>query len=126
MQSGGTMLCSAPLFYEEHEAPYDYFRYTQYAYKILLEEAGFEIVKIEWLEGYMGTLAYQLLSAARNLPFRPPKNFPVVFGWTLAPLIALLKVQFYLLAACFYQADIRYPLKNVGMPKNYVVMARKL
>jgi len=25
---GGVLLCTVPLFYEEHEQPHDYFRYT--------------------------------------------------------------------------------------------------
>jgi SAM-dependent methyltransferase len=29
LKPGGTIWASAPLFYEEHEVPYDFFRYTQ-------------------------------------------------------------------------------------------------
>jgi ubiquinone/menaquinone biosynthesis C-methylase UbiE len=38
---GGLILCSVPLFYEEHQKPYDYFRYTQFALRKLFEDAGF-------------------------------------------------------------------------------------
>ncbi len=48
LKNGGTMICSAPLFYEEHEQPYDFFRYTQFAWRHLLRNAGFDIVSLDW------------------------------------------------------------------------------
>src|SRR5688572_493780 len=40
----GQVWLSAPLFYEEHETPYDFFRYTQYGWRHIASEAGFEVV----------------------------------------------------------------------------------
>lgn len=37
----GCVFVSAPLFEQEHEQPYDYFRYTQFGLRYLFEEAGF-------------------------------------------------------------------------------------
>jgi len=61
----GFLWLSAPFFFEQHEIPYDYFRYTTFGLKYLLESENFYIHKLEWLEGYYGTLAYQLETAAR-------------------------------------------------------------
>ena len=70
LKPGGTLWLSAPLFYAEHEKPYDFFRYTRTAWA-LLEDAGFEVGEIAWLEGYFGTLSYQVRVAGRALPTGP-------------------------------------------------------
>lgn len=44
MTPGGHLLITAPQFWPVHEAPYDFYRYTPYGLKHLLENAGFEIV----------------------------------------------------------------------------------
>jgi SAM-dependent methyltransferase len=111
LKPGGQMLCSAPLFYEEHEAPYDFFRFTQFAYHHMLPATGFEIDRIEWLEGYVGTVAYQLESAARFLPNG--------IGWF--PIRSL----FGALSLLFHRLDMRHRHTTSGFPKNYVVVATK-
>jgi SAM-dependent methyltransferase len=111
LKPGGQILCSAPLFYEEHEQPYDFFRYTQFAYRRLFPEAGFEIDRIEWLEGYVGTVAYQLECAARFLPRG--------IGWV--PVRALFAV----LSLLFHRMDIHRRHMSSGYPKNYVVIATR-
>ena len=68
LKPGGRIFCSVPLFFQEHQAPYDFYRYTQYALRKLFADAGFEIVRIEWLEGYFGTVAYQFSHMYNHLP----------------------------------------------------------
>ncbi|MDD9347889.1 MAG: hypothetical protein PV363_03795, partial [Mumia sp.] len=65
---GGRILLSAPLFYPEHQEPYDYFRYTQFALRTMFRDAGFTDVTVSWLEGYFGTVAFQLEQMHRQLP----------------------------------------------------------
>src|SRR5687768_9225332 len=65
LKPGGRMICTAPLFYEEHEEPYDFFRYTQFAWRHLIREAGLTLERLDWMEGYMGTVAYQLETSAK-------------------------------------------------------------
>lgn len=43
LEPGGRMIYSGPLFYQEHEQPYDFYRYTQYGLRHLFGRAGFEI-----------------------------------------------------------------------------------
>ena len=62
------MIYSGPLFYEEHEQPYDFYRYTQFGLRYLFSSAGFIIERLAWLEGYLGTVGYQLNTMARYLP----------------------------------------------------------
>ena len=125
LKPGGTLWLSTPLFFAEHEAPHDYFRYTQYGLRYLLESTGFVIVRIDWLEGYYGTLAYQSLSAALALPVLPRQFGGGVVGLVaglsalgLKPLLAIGSIL-----ATFL--DQRYKQTQVGMCKNYALVARK-
>ena len=65
----GSFWLSTPLFYAEHEQPYDYYRYTQYGLRHQLASVGFEVECLEWLEGYAGTAAYQLQEMVLRLPY---------------------------------------------------------
>jgi SAM-dependent methyltransferase len=42
LRGGGLMLATVPFMWEEHEAPFDYFRYTRYGVEHLLRQADFE------------------------------------------------------------------------------------
>ena len=125
LKPGGTIICTAPLFYEEHEVPYDFYRYTQFGHQHLFAESGFRIDRIEWMEGYLGTVAYQLDTAARYLPARPSAIAPGLRGYLLAPVMMAVKLMFSVMAIVFYQLDIAAPVKTRGYPKNYVVIATK-
>ena len=108
LKPGGQIWASAPLFYEEHELPYDFYRYTQFGLRYLFEQSGFKDLRIEWLEGYLATVSYQLDVGARALPGR---------RWSL-PRNAVRGLS--VLAA---RADLRYRVTTVGHPKNYTVIA---
>jgi SAM-dependent methyltransferase len=125
LKRGGKIICTAPLAYEEHEIPYDFYRYTQFAHRYLFEQTAFRIDRLEWMEGYFGTVAYQLDTAARYLPMRPGEIAPGVRGFVLSPAILILKGLFALTALAFYRIDARAPFKAKGYPKNYVIIATK-
>lgn len=126
LKPGGKLFCTAPLFYEEHEEPYDFYRYTQYAHRHMFDKAGFEIERMDWLEGYLGTLAYQMKGAIRWLPLKPSNISPGLLGYLLVPVMFVLRAIFTLSAMLFYRLDMRKPLTTVGHPKNYAVLARKV
>jgi O-methyltransferase len=109
LKPGGEIWASAPLFYEEHEQPFDFYRYTQFGLRHLFEQAGFTDMRIEWLEGYLATVSYELAVGARVLSGR---------RWSL-PRSALRGLS--VLAA---RADLRFRVTTVGHPKNYTVIAR--
>ncbi len=108
LKPGGRIWASAPLFYEEHEQPYDFYRYTQFGLRRLFEEAGFFDLEIDWLEGYLGTVSYELEVAARALP--------VARRWR--PAEAVLRWLSDLTA----RADLRGKVTAVGHPKNYTLI----
>jgi len=41
------IILSAPIVWEHHELPYDFFRFTRYGMQYIFEKAGFEIVEIK-------------------------------------------------------------------------------
>jgi SAM-dependent methyltransferase len=108
LKPGGRIWASTPLSYEEHEVPYDFYRYTQFGLRHVMEAAGFDDVRVEWLEGYWGTLSYQVDVAARALRHR-----------AATPLRRALQVVAYLAA----RADLRRKVTDRGHPKNYTVVA---
>jgi len=108
LKEGGCMFASAPFFFEEHEQPYDFFRYTQFAWRKILTEAGFEIEKLDWLEGYYGTLGYQF-----SMMSRLPK-------WKFLPF----RIFARLFSLLFHWLETKQKLK-IGLPKNYFVIAFK-
>ncbi len=64
LKPGGRLFLTAPLVWEEHEKPYDFFRYTRSGLEHLLTEAGFERLEITGRTDCFSTLA-QLLRNAR-------------------------------------------------------------
>ncbi len=94
LKPGGLIFCSVPLFFAEHQIPHDYYRYTRFALRRLFDEAGFEIDRISWLEGYFGTVAYQFQLMQRSLPKGIDTLRAIEPGWRilyLAPLVSLTR-----------------------------------
>jgi SAM-dependent methyltransferase len=60
LRPGGRLWLTAPLVWELHEEPFDFFRYTRHGLEHLLREAGFIEIRIDPLNGYFRTLG-QLL-----------------------------------------------------------------
>jgi len=125
MKPGGKIIATAPFFYEEHEQPYDFYRYTQFGWRHLMATSGFEIDRLEWMEGYFGTVAYQLSLASRCLPKRPSQISPGLVGVLAAPVVLISKVAFDLLARLFNRLDERARFVSAGLPKNYLIVAHK-
>jgi SAM-dependent methyltransferase len=120
---GGRILCTVPFFFEEHEQPFDFFRYTQFAHRYLFTQAGFEVERIEWLEGFFGTCAYMFQVVYRYLPWTVRGSPGLVLAAT--PFLAAAKIASILAAAVFQRLDLRCKVTDGGFPKNYVVIARR-
>lgn len=125
LKPGGELWLTAPLFYQEHEIPYDFYRYTQYGFHHLLEGAGFQVLELAWLEGYYGTLAYQFESAARNLPLHAADFGGGVTGWLSVCLALLLKPVLFFLSLLFSRLDLRHKYTSGGLCKNYALRATR-
>jgi SAM-dependent methyltransferase len=128
LKPGGRIFCSVPLFYQEHQEPFDFYRYTQFGLRKMFTDAGFDIVRLEWLEGYFGTVGYQFKHMSQDLPSDIASLRGLGTGWRIvyvAPLIVGTRWLALFLRGAFARADIRWKYTASGMPKNYVVVARK-
>lgn len=65
---GGRLLLIAPHQWEEHQAPHDYYRYTRYGLRYLIERAGFSDVVVEPVGGFFRLLSRRLLNALQFFP----------------------------------------------------------
>jgi SAM-dependent methyltransferase len=64
----GRLLIAAPHQWEEHQEPHDYYRYTRYGLRYLLERAGFEGIEVEPVGGIFRMLSRRLLNALQFFP----------------------------------------------------------
>jgi SAM-dependent methyltransferase len=108
LKPDGQAWLSAPLFYEEHEIPYDFHRYTQFAWRRMAAEADFTVESLQWLEGYYGTISHQLAMASNSLPM----------------IWLPLRIFFFAFAEVFGFLDIKFKITSTGMPKNYCCVLR--
>lgn len=126
LRPGGSLWITVPLYYEEHEIPFDYYRYTQYGLRFLFEKAGFIVEEIGWLEGYWGTLSYQWRLAAYYLPLRLKGKKITKFMSIVSPLIlGPIKFAFGIAGLIASYLDVITYDTSRGHCKNYRLVARK-
>ena len=46
LKTGGYAIVSGPMYWEHHEAPHDYFRFTRFGFEHIFEQAGFKNIQI--------------------------------------------------------------------------------
>lgn len=109
LKPGGEAWLTAPFYYVEHEKPWDFYRFTQFAWQHFAETIGFEVVEIERMEGYYATLAYSLDTAAKALPLE----------------LAAQRSQMRRLADEFVELEMSDKRTDIGLSKNYQVIYRK-
>lgn len=96
LRPGGQLFLSVPQSWYQHQKPHDYYRYTSFGIRYLLEQAGLQVTSIETMGGYFWYLSFTLQHFNYWLF---PKNMPgrkwtwplrLVFGLffqILAPLL---------------------------------------
>lgn len=90
LKPGGSVIGTVPFAVGEHEAPYDFHRYTSFALRQMFEEAGFEVKDLEYVGDTIGVTA---------------ANFARTFG-IVTKLFYKLKLPPF---AAFYNLIIRIP-----------------
>lgn len=74
LKKGGIVILTVPFFWHIHEAPRDFYRYSEFGLRYIFESSGFEIVEIKPLTGFIVTfsqlLVYYLRRFQRGLLLR--------------------------------------------------------
>ncbi|MGO9262548.1 MAG: class I SAM-dependent methyltransferase [Bryobacteraceae bacterium] len=109
---GALLLVAAPHEWEVHQPPHDYFRYTRYGLRYLLEKAGFEVCDLRPAGGFFRLLARRLLN---GLQF-----FSGGFRWLGFVPSALLLVPPALILPFFDFLD-----RDCNFTLGYIATARK-
>ena len=112
LKPGGQLLLVTPLDWEEHQQPHDYFRYTRFGLRLLVERAGLEATAIVPAGGYFRLLSRRLLS---GLQF-----FMKGTGWVLFVPAALVLIPLSLLVPLFEPLD-----REQNFTLGYLCTARK-
>ena len=125
LKPSGKLFYSGPFWYEEHEQPYDFYRYTQFAIRHIFENADFQITELRWLDGYMASVAHQLRRMQRALPRTPAGYGRMPFN--LLPFIAfnLFRLPCALLASLAARCDVSKRFTDRGYPMNYMAILQK-
>ena len=69
LKKDGHLIMNVPFFYQLHEEPHDYFRYTKHALIYMAEKAGFEVLFIEPLGGTLQIIVSLFSNMVKNIPF---------------------------------------------------------
>ncbi|HTX60351.1 MAG TPA: class I SAM-dependent methyltransferase [Verrucomicrobiae bacterium] len=111
LRDGGTMVLSGPQYFELHEEPRDFYRFTEYGLRLLCSQAGFEVAQV-WREGCGLSLAgIAINSAILQIGGRPSSL-----------LWKALKAPFFLLVnlCCYALGRV---VRNDRDVQNYTMLA---
>ena len=80
MRPGGRLIISVPHLSRLHEEPNDYYRYTKYGLRFLLEQAGFNVVEVVPRAGVVSFLGHQVSTVILGLSWHLPVVGRLVFA----------------------------------------------
>lgn len=124
LRPGGTLYMTVPMAHPEHQAPYDFFRYTSWGIRSILERTGFHGLEIEPFGGLPARLAYELPRLLRLLPASGLVSGNLDWrGVLLLPLRLVLKAAIACFQILLLAAD-RFD-RTRDDPFGWAVIARK-
>jgi SAM-dependent methyltransferase len=88
LRPGGRLLLIAPQEWEVHQSPHDYFRYTRHGLRHLLDQAGFEVERLDPAGGFFRLLSRRLMNALQFFP--GPLLFVAAVAFVPLALLVLL------------------------------------
>jgi SAM-dependent methyltransferase len=116
LRPGGVALYTVPFSWPIHEAPRDFYRYSEFGLKYLFEKAGFRIVEIQALDGLLVKLiqpmCYSLWKLRRG-------GFVNPLWWLIPPITAAMQ------ATAYYSNRHRWRGRNSANTDHYSVVAIK-
>lgn len=113
IKKDGALFLNVPFFYQLHEAPYDYYRYTQFMLKRFAEENGFRILVLTATGGSLEVMADFFSKHFRFIP---------LIG---NPLSLLIQKLVYWFGKTKSGAKLSAKTSE-GFPYGYFMVARKI
>lgn len=83
LKPGGNVLIIVPHLSALHEEPHDYYRFTQYGIRTILEAAGFRIIQVQRAGGLLALVAHPFCLLALSLAWGVPR-----LGWPATRIFA--------------------------------------
>ena len=114
LKDNGHVILSVPHLSPIHEAPHDYFRYTEYGLNSLLTSRGFRVLELHPAGGLLSFLAHPATSLTVSLFASVPGLRTLAWFCNYVLLVRLLE-----------PVDRVFGMLSV-FPVNYVVVARKI
>lgn len=108
MAPNGHLLLTVPFFYWLHEAPYDYYRYTEFALRKMCADNGLEVIELQAYGGYPDVLLDLLNKGVASK------------RWAVKLLLSFAK--FFQKTGIYHRVRAKSEAK---FPLGYVVVARK-
>ncbi|PQP35667.1 hypothetical protein C6A37_01510 [Desulfobacteraceae bacterium SEEP-SAG9] len=121
LKQGGLICLTAPQGWGVHQAPHDYFRFTNLALRYLLEKAGFENLSITPSCGYFSYLANRLTLFPKQLFWHIKRRWLRI---TVFP-VELLSYFFFVLAFPLLLNAMDFLDRDRNYTLNYFVKGRK-
>lgn len=112
LREGGHCIITVPFLWHIHEAPRDFYRYTEYGIRYLLETSGFHVVEFTSVLGFFGVFGQELVYYLWR--FRR--------GPILSLIITLLGCAIQALSSLLDRVQLLRDRSFVG---GYMVIARK-
>jgi SAM-dependent methyltransferase len=112
LKDGGILMLSAPHVSYLHGEPEDYYGFTKYGLKYLVEKRGLETLEIRTAASIFGFLFTPISDFILAYTYGIPFVFPIIF------FLNSLMVR-------FISATDRLFFKNSLMPINYIIVAKK-
>lgn len=129
LKTGGIIIISVPFLYPVHDAPYDYFRFTEYALKSFLKKFNLKILHFSsdgaFLEFLLQSLIIFLLKRAKEA-FCKKKLIYTIYAIVL--IICVLPITFItnLLTIICEPVNKLFTKFSNSFPLNYTIVARKV
>lgn len=124
LKPGGYLFLTVPMSQEEHQIPFDFFRYTSYGLKYICSEAGFVDIEVVSFGGMFLRWAYELPRILPDFPKIGIKQGKLNISGVFAFPIKIFLLFFVRLLQAIFVAFDRFDKKK-NDPWGWQLVARK-